>query len=57
MAMLGRYIYTRKQLHSWRLSYDQQSAGLSSIHTVSGIESLYDRWLVVRFSIAFITLA
>jgi hypothetical protein len=64
IAILVKYIQTRRQLLSWNVKY-----GYSSSRTATGStiivdtttvqeprRSIYDRWLVLRFSIGFFTL-
>ncbi|KAL0776472.1 hypothetical protein CaCOL14_007759 [Colletotrichum acutatum] len=64
IVILVKYIHTRRNLLSWNVRYGQRSNSTKSSDTLvfdSGSEtrrrSIYDRWLVVRFSIAFVALA
>nr|XP_036588323.1 glycoside hydrolase [Colletotrichum truncatum]KAF6799696.1 glycoside hydrolase [Colletotrichum truncatum] len=64
IVILVKYIHTRRNLLSWNVGYGQhsnstKSSGTLVIDTSTGKrrQSIYDRWLVVRFSIAFVALA
>ncbi|OHE95227.1 hypothetical protein CORC01_09488 [Colletotrichum orchidophilum] len=64
IVILVKYVHTRRNLLSWKVQYGQRSNSTKSSDTLvfdSGREthrrSIYDRWLVVRFSIAFVALA
>ncbi|OLN87884.1 hypothetical protein CCHL11_00490 [Colletotrichum chlorophyti] len=64
IVILVKYIYTRRNLLSWNVRYGQRSNSTKSSDTLvfdsSGVartQSIYDRWLVVRFSVAFVALA
>ncbi|KAI1798536.1 hypothetical protein F4811DRAFT_198669 [Daldinia bambusicola] len=63
MAILIKYIYIRRQLLSWNASYSlsRQSPDvggeiLNTLDHGDGCENKYDRWLVLRFSVAFVVL-
>ncbi|KAI0130915.1 hypothetical protein F4814DRAFT_148647 [Daldinia grandis] len=63
IAILIKYIYTRRRLVSWNAQYlfsrRSQEAGGEIINVLdrgNGRQSIYDRWLVLRFSIAFVVL-
>ncbi|KAI1480704.1 hypothetical protein F4774DRAFT_424662 [Daldinia eschscholtzii] len=63
IAILVKYIYTRHQLISWNARYlfsrrSQEVGGeiLNVLDRGDGRQSIYDRWLVLRFSIAFVVL-
>ncbi|KAK1756005.1 hypothetical protein QBC47DRAFT_402173 [Echria macrotheca] len=67
IGILVKYIHARISLVSWNVTYGQRSGGTSS---ASGLQSgangrmprrprmkaIYDRWLLIRFSIAFLAL-
>ncbi|KAK1999337.1 hypothetical protein LX36DRAFT_484576 [Colletotrichum falcatum] len=62
--ILIKYIYTRRNLLSWNVQYGQLSNSSKSRNTLSlnssdwkRRRSIYDNWLVVRFSIGFVALA
>ncbi|KAI1389098.1 uncharacterized protein F4822DRAFT_429710 [Hypoxylon trugodes] len=64
IAILIKYIYTRHQLVSWNARYlfsrrSQEAGGeiLNVLDRGDGRQSIYDRWLVLRFSISFVVLA
>ncbi|KAI1135334.1 hypothetical protein F5Y05DRAFT_421513 [Hypoxylon sp. FL0543] len=63
IAILVKYIYTRHRLVSWNARYlfsRSHEAGGDIINVLDrgdGRQSIYDRWLVLRFSIAFVVLA
>ncbi|OTB00825.1 hypothetical protein M426DRAFT_226894 [Hypoxylon sp. CI-4A] len=64
IAILLKYIYTRHRLVSWNARYifsrrSQEPGGeiLSVLDRGDGRQSIYDRWLVLRFSIGFVVLA
>ncbi|WQF80216.1 hypothetical protein CDEST_05230 [Colletotrichum destructivum] len=64
IVILIKYVYTRRNLLSWNVRYGQRSNSTKSSDTLvfdsnNGRRrgSIYDRWLVVRFSIAFVALA
>ncbi|KAF6842057.1 glycoside hydrolase [Colletotrichum plurivorum] len=64
IVILAKYVHTRRNLLSWNVRYGQRSDSTKSsdtlvIDTSTGNrrQSIYDRWLVVRFSIAFVALA
>ncbi|KAI2779255.1 hypothetical protein F4815DRAFT_199536 [Daldinia loculata] len=63
IAILIKYIYTRRRLVSWNAHYlfsrQSQEAGREIINVLDqgdSRQSIYDRWLVLRFSIAFAVL-
>ncbi|KXJ96827.1 hypothetical protein Micbo1qcDRAFT_229632 [Microdochium bolleyi] len=49
VCILGKYIHTRRKLVSWN-PYARNV-------TTNGAASIYDRWLLVRFTIAFLVLS
>ncbi|KAF9881883.1 glycoside hydrolase [Colletotrichum karsti] len=64
IVILVKYIHTRRNLLSWNVRYGQRSNSTKSSDTLvidssaeNRRQSIYDRWLVVRFSIAFVALA
>ncbi|TDZ25643.1 hypothetical protein Cob_v000832 [Colletotrichum orbiculare MAFF 240422] len=66
IVILVKYMHTRKNLLSWNVRYGQRSDSTKNSDTTLVIDanagrrstrSIYDRWLVVRFSIAFVSLA
>ncbi|KAI1410994.1 hypothetical protein F5Y13DRAFT_201747 [Hypoxylon sp. FL1857] len=63
IAILIKYIYTRHRLVSWNARYlfsrPQQPGGeiINVLDRGDGRQSIYDRWLVLRFSIGFVVLA
>lgn len=61
IAILIKYIYTRHRLISWNTRYlFSRRSGETDGHILDildGHQSIYDRWLVLRFSIAFVVLA
>ncbi|WYZ45328.1 hypothetical protein EsH8_VIII_000644 [Colletotrichum jinshuiense] len=64
IVILFKYVHTRRNLLSWNVQYGQQSNSTKSSDTLvfdssagTRRKSIYDRWLVVRFSIAFVALA
>lgn len=64
LAILYKYIMARRAFEMWNVRYGK-GGGVSKSDTTSGVgsqpptgaqprsRSIYDRWLVVRFSIAF----
>ena len=68
IATLVRYILTRKKLSNWpgegsSATAATQGTGMQSTATQSSTgkalvkkEGLYDRWLMIRFTIAFVIL-
>lgn len=69
LAILARYVATRAET-SWRVRYGSRSIldkgdphgnSLASQHTLGNMplhkKSIYDNWLVVRFTLAFIGLS
>ncbi|KAI1097329.1 hypothetical protein F4804DRAFT_327941 [Jackrogersella minutella] len=64
IAILIKYIYTRHRLVSWNAHYlfsrRSEESGGASIDVLDqgdNRQSIYDRWLVLRFSIGFVVLA
>ncbi|KZL70222.1 glycoside hydrolase [Colletotrichum tofieldiae] len=64
IVILVKYIHTRRNLLSWNVQYGQRSNSTKSSDTLvfdsnngKRRQTIYDRWLVVRFSIAFVALA
>ncbi|KAF6814149.1 glycoside hydrolase [Colletotrichum sojae] len=64
IVILSKYVHTRRNLLSWNVRYGQRSNSTKSSDTLvidtgtgNRRQSIYDRWLVVRFSIAFVALA
>ncbi|KAI0602460.1 hypothetical protein F4775DRAFT_537336 [Biscogniauxia sp. FL1348] len=62
-VILVRYIYTRRRLLPWNIccpcSRNSQGIGHNTICSISQshrCSNIYDRWLVVRFTIAFVLL-
>ncbi|KAK1977400.1 hypothetical protein LZ30DRAFT_601314 [Colletotrichum cereale] len=62
--ILIKYIHTRRNLLSWNVQYGQLSNSAESTNTLvvdssdwKRRRSIYDNWLVVRFSLAFFALA
>ncbi|KAI5925900.1 hypothetical protein F4810DRAFT_699812 [Camillea tinctor] len=63
VVILVKYIYTRRRFLSWNIccpcSRNSQRGGHTTICSISQSNrccNIYDRWLVVRFTIAFILL-
>lgn len=68
IAILTRYVHGRIALISWNVKYGERSQGTdlnsNAIASQTGgqrirqprMRSIYDRWLVLRFAIAFIAL-
>lgn len=62
LAILIKYIHAKKALVSWKVRYGQPSKGtattsLNASYPMARNQStIYDNWLVVRFSIAFVAL-
>ncbi|KAI1842749.1 hypothetical protein JX266_011070 [Neoarthrinium moseri] len=65
LAILGRYIHTRRQFLSWNVPYGHSTGtgtGVGSQYpsrsgaTTRRPRSIYDRWLMIRFSITFVML-
>jgi hypothetical protein len=57
VAILIKYIYTRRRTHRWIVRYPISRG--SNEGTGSGFgpqESIYDNWLIVRFTTAFLFL-
>ncbi|KAK1597278.1 uncharacterized protein LY79DRAFT_507797 [Colletotrichum navitas] len=64
IIILIKYVYTRRNLMSWNVQYGQRSNRSESSNTLvfggrdwKRRRSIYDNWLVVRFTIAFVALA
>ncbi|KAL2136759.1 hypothetical protein VTI74DRAFT_1800 [Chaetomium olivicolor] len=59
LAILVRYIHSRITLASWNVRYGQSGSGTRS--GASGVrppkQTIYDKWLVLRFSVAFVALS
>lgn len=62
-CILARYIHTRITLASWNVAYGRNSGGTAGTgysNTPRPLlprkETIYDRWLVLRFTIAFVAL-
>lgn len=61
LGILVRYIQSRRQLVTWSVKYGVLSSNGSTIpnhlgHSPQISNSIYDRWLMTRFTIAFIVL-
>ena len=56
LAILFRYIYIRRQSAVWKPTSTWGEVNSSSIPHLHDARGTYDRWLVTRFTIAFITL-
>jgi len=62
LAILGKYIHARIALVTWRVPYGQTSGGTgdgSSARLQNGQQpkkSIYDKWLLLRFTIGFVAL-
>jgi hypothetical protein len=69
VAILSRYVHGRIALISWNVNYGERSRGTdvnssNALGSQAGgqrvrqppMRSIYDRWLVLRFTIAFIAL-
>ncbi|KAI1340038.1 hypothetical protein F5Y15DRAFT_381222 [Xylariaceae sp. FL0016] len=69
LAILSRYIYTRRRLLVWDVQYPcerslnsqeaEEEADRETIRTLERNEirkTIYDRWLIIRFTIAFVLL-
>ncbi|KAK8033324.1 hypothetical protein PG991_002722, partial [Apiospora marii] len=66
IMILVRYVHTRRMLLSWSHGYGKKSSSTgttSNGHQPSSggarppLQSIYDRWLLIRFTIAFVFLA
>jgi hypothetical protein len=59
-VILARYIYTRRQLLVFRVGYGKNTTVSQRTGTHTPLEtprrSIYDRWLMLRFSVAFVML-
>ncbi|KAI0136954.1 hypothetical protein BJ170DRAFT_677815 [Xylariales sp. AK1849] len=63
LAILGKYVHTRRLLLSWNVQYggstgsqSQPSSRVSLGGATRHTRSIYDRWLMVRFTITFMML-
>ncbi|KAK7397799.1 hypothetical protein QQX98_012833 [Neonectria punicea] len=62
LAILGRYIYTRRALVSFRFRYGKssnQSRAQSRGSTITELrprQKIYDRWLILRLAVGFVAL-
>lgn len=63
LIILVRYIDTRRKVMSWHVRYGERSADTSALTDDTqgggikrGRRTIYDNWLVVRFSIAAVTM-
>lgn len=65
LAILAKYVHTRRQLLSWNVDYGANSEAMSSYTGSSRVsagigkerrKNIYDQWLVVRFTVTFIML-
>ncbi|KAM7198593.1 hypothetical protein V8F20_006123 [Naviculisporaceae sp. PSN 640] len=59
LAILIKYIHTKRSLVSFKVRYGQRSreaTGGSSSYPRTQTKTIYDNWLVVRFTIAFVAL-
>ncbi|KAK3390309.1 hypothetical protein B0H63DRAFT_110867 [Podospora didyma] len=66
LGILGKYVHARVALQSWNVQYGQASIGTSS-NGLSGTgngnaapprrKTIYDKWLIIRFTIAFVALS
>ncbi|KAI0420373.1 hypothetical protein F5X98DRAFT_25752 [Xylaria grammica] len=57
VAILAKYIHTRRRLHRWTVRYPlsrdlNSNSGESGLDSDSEHHSIYDGWLIVRFAIA-----
>ncbi|KAI1345241.1 hypothetical protein F5Y15DRAFT_365339 [Xylariaceae sp. FL0016] len=57
LAVLGKYIYTKRKLLSWNVKYGRSSKTRGRNEAPRDHASIYDRWLMVRFTITFIFLS
>ncbi|KAM0321701.1 hypothetical protein ACHAQA_009940 [Verticillium albo-atrum] len=62
MIILFKYIHVRRNVLSWNVNYGKRSEGSVDNATISSVvrprrQSIYDKWLVLRFSIAAITMS
>ncbi|KAK7958266.1 hypothetical protein PG996_010294 [Apiospora saccharicola] len=66
IMILIRYVHTRRMLKTWSHGYGKKSSSTETTsngpQTTSGgpqrpLQSIYDRWLLIRFTIAFVFLA
>ncbi|KAI0484655.1 hypothetical protein GGR56DRAFT_35051 [Xylariaceae sp. FL0804] len=60
LAILGKYVQSRRQFKSWSVDYGKRG-GLESGQNSNGppqpkSQGIYDRWLLVRFTLGFILL-
>lgn len=59
LVTLGKYIHTRRQFLSWNVQYGNStnSSGFQGSNpSIGRRNTIYDQWLMVRFTIAFIVL-
>lgn len=63
LVILVRYVDTRRKVMSWHVRYGERSGDSSALTNESmgggvkrGRRTIYDNWLVVRFSIAAVTM-
>lgn len=60
MVILVKYIYTRRQLQNWDVQYGQTAHSFTSDLKLDATppqrDTIYDSWLMIRFTIAFIFL-
>lgn len=62
LAVLIKYIHSKRALVSFKVRYGQRSkeaggtGGSSSHPRPNNTKTIYDKWLVVRFTIAFVAL-
>jgi hypothetical protein len=64
-AILARYVHSRLTLASWNVGYGQATSGPGNTYGSTGAartagtprppkrKNIYDKWLVLRFSVAF----
>jgi hypothetical protein len=64
-AILARYVHSRLTLASWNVGYGQTTSGPGNTYGSTGAarsagtprppkrKNIYDKWLVLRFSVAF----
>lgn len=58
LAILWRYIQSRRRLDSWHVRYGQEtnSTANSTKPQQPKQQGIYDRWLLIRFTIGFVFL-
>jgi hypothetical protein len=60
--ILWKYVESRRQFQHWSVGYGRDTDSSNSITTSSVVPKkqqtlgIYDRWLVIRFTIAFLAL-